>query len=775
MAAAITINGMSGEGGGQILRASLALSMALGIPFRMVNIRGNRHKPGLRAQHLACVKAAQEICGATVQGAELDSQEIIFQPGTVKAGEYHFDIGTGGSVMLLLQAVIPPLLVANAPSTVTVTGGTHVPLAPPFEFLRDCLFPRLEAMGPKLTALLTLIGYMEEGGGSVTVTVEPTRQLHALHLERQDTLRETKAVIYAHGQRDNVERRERQVLVSKKFADLGISNEGITSVFYGPPKMQGGGNAVIVTTHFNAAPPMVFGDCLQKNRIPPKVAEIAARHALDYVRSGCATDYHLADQLLVPLALAGGGSFTVNKITNHMATCLEVISIFMDCRHNAPPVGTRNANVTFTAVPRSGEAELSTVAVETYTEREKPAPWQQWGADLVQEEAVTQMRGACSLPNAVCGALMPDAHKGYGLPIGGVLAVKNAVIPYAVGVDIACRMRLTVLDMPISMFDNDKRNALRQALKKETRFGIGAMFAAEERRDHAVLAEDWGFAAILRRNRTKAWKQLGTSGKGNHFVEFGELQLHDAATLGGKRLEAGSYLALLSHSGSRGTGEAVATYYSNVAMQQRTYLPEVLKHLAWLDLGSDAGEEYWAAMQLMGRYASANHELIHRHILQNLGAEAITHVENHHNFAWKERVDGQEVIVHRKGATPAALGVEGIIPGSMASPAFVVRGKGNDGALNSCSHGAGRLMSRAAAFKKLNPDEVRTILNDNGVELISGQLDEAPTAYKNIHTIMTAQHDLVDIVARFIPRMVKMAPVEGRSAKYKAQSINTWR
>ncbi len=152
----LTINGIMGEGGGQILRSSLALSLALGIPFRMVNIRANRSKPGLRPQHLACVKAAQDICDATVQGAELDSREIVFQPGEVKAGEYHFDIGTGGSVMLLLQAIIPPLLVANAPSVITVTGGTHVPKAPPFEFLCDCLFPRLEAMGPKLTALLKL-------------------------------------------------------------------------------------------------------------------------------------------------------------------------------------------------------------------------------------------------------------------------------------------------------------------------------------------------------------------------------------------------------------------------------------------------------------------------------------------------------------------------------------------------------------------------------------------------------------------------------------------
>ena len=418
---------------------------------------------------------------------------------------------------------------------------------------------------------------------------------------------------------------------------------------------------------------------------------------------------------------------------------------------------------------------MPTVHVETYTKRENPAPWRQWGEDLVEGGAVEQMRGACSLPNAVCGALMPDAHKGYGLPIGGVLAVKNAVIPFAVGVDIACRMRMTVLDMPISMFDNDKRNALRQALRQETRFGIGASFNAENRREHAVMDEDWNFADIVKQNKTKAQRQLGTSGKGNHFVEFGELHLAEGATLGGKYLEAGTYLALLSHSGSRGTGEAVAQYYSNSAMQMRPYLPDTIKHLAWLDLDSDAGQEYWAAMQLMGRYAAANHELIHQHILRNLGAEALTHVENHHNFAWKETVNGEEAIMHRKGATPAALGVEGIIPGSMGSPAFVVRGKGNAEALNSCAHGAGRTMSRAEAFQTLKVDEVLAYLADRGVELMTGQLDEAPMAYKDIHAIMAAQQDLVDVIARFEPRLVKMAHVEGGRKKQKEQSISTWR
>ncbi|MBQ7606412.1 MAG: RNA 3'-phosphate cyclase [Desulfovibrionaceae bacterium] len=767
----LMIDGSAGEGGGQILRTSLALSMALGTPFHLLNIRAGRPKPGLRPQHLACVKAAQEICGAAVQGAELDSREIIFEPGTVKGGNYRFDIGTGGSCMLLLQAILPPLLTADAPSTITVTGGTHVPLAPPFEFLRDCLFPRLEEMGPKLTASIEKIGYMFEGGGSITVTVAPVPQLQPFHLTH-GTFSTAEAVIYAHGEDARNFNREQKMLLSEKFADLGLTEETVRRVDALPA--EGSGNAVIITTtHGNFR--MVFGEYGQKNRLPPKVAEIAARHALEYVRSDCAVDYHLGDQLLVPLSLAGGGSFTVTRLTSHIATCLSVIRYFMDCTDDTQPLGTKNAKVAFTATVRPKGAPVPTGTVETYKEREVSAPWRQWGEDLIESGAREQMRNACSLPNAICGALMPDAHTGYGLPIGGVLAVKDAVIPFAVGVDIACRMRMTVLDLPVSMFENEKRNILRQALRKETRFGIGASFSAEERREHAVMDEDWNFADIVKQNKTKAWKQLGTSGKGNHFVEFGELYIAEDAVLGGKRLTAGTYLALLSHSGSRGTGESVAQYYSNLAMQMRPYLPEGIRHLAWLDLDSDVGQQYWEAMQLMGRYAQANHELIHQHILRNIGAEALTHVENHHNFAWVEEVTGQKAIVHRKGATPAALGVEGIIPGSMGSPAFVVHGKGNAEALNSCAHGAGRLMSRAAAFQTLNVDAVLAYLADKGVELMTGQLDEAPMVYKDIQAIMAAQQDLVDVVARFEPRLVKMAPVEGGKKRQKEQSISTWR
>lgn len=416
--------------------------------------------------------------------------------------------------------------------------------------------------------------------------------------------------------------------------------------------------------------------------------------------------------------------------------------------------------------------ELATALAEFFPEepvfvpRETPAPWEQWGDVHVEEDAIRQMQNACALPNAMRGALMPDAHAGYGLPIGGVLAVKDAVIPYAVGVDIACRMRLSVLDMPVSSLESC-RDTLVAALEKETRFGMGAAFTQEQRREHMVMDEDWSVSPVTLKLKDKAWKQLGTSGGGNHFAEFGELHVEETAHINGRVLEKGVRLALLSHSGSRGTGETVATHYSQRAMDLRSGLPQTIKHLAWLELNSADGEEYWNAMELMGRYASANHELIHRHVLRALGAEATVFVENHHNFAWKEEYNGESVVVHRKGATPAHPGALGVVPGSMGSPGFVVRGKGCENALNSCSHGAGRLMSRAAAFKTLDREAVRAYLAERGVHLISGGLDEAPMAYKDINAVMAAQSDLVDVLARFEPRLVKMAPDNFRQKKKK--------
>ena len=394
-------------------------------------------------------------------------------------------------------------------------------------------------------------------------------------------------------------------------------------------------------------------------------------------------------------------------------------------------------------------------AQESYQPRSDPAPWKQWGSDL-EAGAIQQMRNACELPVTVAGALMPDAHQGYGLPIGGVMATEDAVVPYAVGVDIACRMKLTVLDLPPGALD-ERRDSLRKALENETRFGVGASF--KQRRRHEVMDDDWSISDVTRQHKDKAWSQLGTSGSGNHFAEFGTLTL-DRAELG---LEPGVYLALLSHSGSRGTGAAVAERYSKLAMRLHPELPRELIHLAWLDLDSEAGQKYWQAMTLMGRYAAANHALIHHHVIRALGARAIADVENHHNFAWFETHGGRDVVVHRKGATPAEEGSLGIIPGSMATSGYVVRGKGNPASLNSAAHGAGRRMSRTAAKKQYCWAHVKDFLRQRGVTLISAGLDEVPMAYKDIEVVMAAQRDLVEAVARFDPKLVKMAPAGQRA------------
>ena len=400
---------------------------------------------------------------------------------------------------------------------------------------------------------------------------------------------------------------------------------------------------------------------------------------------------------------------------------------------------------------RKGKKRSSASGGQTrFQARKARAPYQQWGRDI-DPQSIEQMENACSLPIAVAGALMPDAHLGYGLPIGGVLATQDAVIPYAVGVDIACRMKMSVLDLPVSALQ-DQTDRLKKAIAEETRFGVGAAF--KTRRRHAVMDEDWSFAEPVRRHKDKAWSQLGTSGSGNHFVEFGVLTLEDA-DLG---LAAGTYLALLSHSGSRGTGNLVATHYSKLAMHLRPELPRELQHLAWLDLDTQPGQEYWRAMELMGRYAAANHALVHEHVLKHLGVEAILDIENHHNFAWKETHFGRELIVHRKGATPAQTGVVGIIPGSMATPGFVVRGKGTPESLASASHGAGRRMSRKAAKRQYTWTDSRAFLKERGVTLMSAGLDEVPMAYKDILSVMQAQEDLVEPIARFDPKLVKMAP-----------------
>jgi tRNA-splicing ligase RtcB len=380
-----------------------------------------------------------------------------------------------------------------------------------------------------------------------------------------------------------------------------------------------------------------------------------------------------------------------------------------------------------------------------------------WGEGL-EKGALDQMAAAVRLPVAVRGALMPDAHQGYGLPIGGVLATQDSVIPYAVGVDIACRMKLSVFDIPADQLKK-LNDSLVNALNRETKFGTGAGF--RKPLEHDVLDEDWSVTKITQHVFEKAREQLGTSGSGNHFVEFGVLTIADekahGKTLGMGDLPPGSYLALLSHSGSRGAGAQIASHYSKLARDLHPELPPELSYLSWLDLDSEPGQEYWAAMNLMGKYAHANHALIHQKVARAIGAKVIAGVENHHNFAWKEMHDGRELIVHRKGATPAGKDVLGVIPGSMAAPGFVVRGRGSADSLESASHGAGRQMSRTAAKEKFRWSHVKPLLEQAGVQLLSAGIDEVPGAYKDIHAVMSQQADLVDVIARFDPKIVKMA------------------
>lgn len=386
--------------------------------------------------------------------------------------------------------------------------------------------------------------------------------------------------------------------------------------------------------------------------------------------------------------------------------------------------------------------------------RETTPDYAVYGTEHIEEGAHRQMEVAMRLPITAAGALMPDAHQGYGLPIGGVLATRNAIIPYGVGVDIGCRMALSIYDIPESDFVLHKPKYQRELIA-HTRFGAGHGFHGSDKANHDVMDHQaFNLTPMLRHLKDKAWSQLGTSGGGNHFVEFGVIEFAEAdAVLG---VPKGRYVALLTHSGSRGFGATIAGHYTKVA-KAKTMLPAEAANLAWLDLQSQEGQEYWIAMNLAGDYASACHEVIHRKMAHAIGATVLAKVENHHNFAWKEIWNGEEVIVHRKGATPAGKGVMGIIPGSMTAPGFLVRGKGVDASLQSASHGAGRQMSRTFAIKNISKQQMRDVLKEHDVTLIGAGKDEAPMAYKDIHAVMEAQRDLVEVVATFHPKIVRMA------------------
>ncbi|WP_121376206.1 RtcB family protein [Flavobacterium endophyticum] len=397
------------------------------------------------------------------------------------------------------------------------------------------------------------------------------------------------------------------------------------------------------------------------------------------------------------------------------------------------------------------EGLINPVQVRMHQLKTTRVPFTIFGENEIDEQAKFQLYDSLKLPISIVGALMPDAHSGYGLPIGGVLATDNAVIPYGVGVDIGCRMSLSIFDLPAS-FLKGKDHQLQGILKDHTKFGMNETHAIKA--DHEVFyRQEFQDILLLKRLLDKAYKQLGTSGGGNHFVEFGIVKIDNP--LDEWKIGAGEYFAVLSHSGSRGLGANIAKHYTYLATKQCP-LPKNVQHLAWLDLNTHDGKEYWLAMNLAGDYAKACHDDIHRRIAKALGKRVVVTIENHHNFAWKEMVNGKECIVHRKGATPAAEGQLGIIPGSMTAPGYIVRGKGNTESLNSASHGAGRLFSRAKCKSTFTQSEIKKVLQANDVTLIGGNIDEAPMAYKDITKVMANQSELVEVLGTFTPKIVRM-------------------
>jgi tRNA-splicing ligase RtcB len=375
-----------------------------------------------------------------------------------------------------------------------------------------------------------------------------------------------------------------------------------------------------------------------------------------------------------------------------------------------------------------------------------------FGDSMIEPGAIGQIHVAAKLPISVRAALMPDAHQGYGIPIGGVLATDNVVIPWAVGVDISCRMQMTIFDIPAKDASGMK-DRLVNVLSSNTVFGAGQDIDVKV--DSRVL-DDVRFDLPSIRGlhlRDLATRQCGTSGGGNHFVSFGFVSLPEFD---------GERLAVLSHSGSRGVGYKIADVFSKMA-EKECPLPGDARRLAWLRMDSDAGREYWDAMMLAADFAKACHDVIHGRITRAIKAERVGFFENVHNLAWRERlVDGRDVIVHRKGATPAHLGVYGIIPGSMTTPVYVCRGKGNEAYLFSSSHGAGRLMSRKAAKEQFTMAQMRGDLDVAGVTLIGGSLDECSMAYKDVTKVMACQSESVDVIGSFRSFIVRMA---GESAK----------
>lgn len=321
----LTVDGSFGEGGGQIIRSSLALSLITGKPFRAVNVRARREKPGLQPQHLTSVNAAAEVGGARVRGAHVGSREFDFRPGGFEAGgDYRFSVGTAGSTMLVLQTVLPPLLLAGTTSRLTLEGGTHNPHAPPFEFIERAFLPLVNRMGPTVSIALERYGFYPPGGGRIFVRVEPAkaRSLTPVSIDERGAILSERARALVVKLPEAIAERELAVVSQQ----LGWTQDQL-SVASSANALSPGNVLTIEIEGENATE--IFTGVGRRGVPAERVAALAVDEARAFLDAGAAVGEHLADQLIIPLALAGGGSFTTTTPTLHTRTNIEIVKMFL--------------------------------------------------------------------------------------------------------------------------------------------------------------------------------------------------------------------------------------------------------------------------------------------------------------------------------------------------------------------------------------------------------------------------------------------------------------
>ncbi len=328
----VILDGSLGEGGGQILRTALSLSVVTGKPFFIEKIRAGRERPGLLRQHLAAVLAAAEIGDAEVEGAYVGSAQLSFKPTAIRPGTYNFSVGTAGSGTLVLQTILPALMTASGPSHITIQGGTHNQAAPPFDFLVKTFLPLIERMGPKFEARLERYGFYPAGGGRFEVTIHPCSVLNPIHLdERGNTTRPKVQAMVANLSR-KIAQREGDTVAA--LLNCEMDQLQITETKNSP----GPGNVVMIEVESEALVE-VFTAFGRMGVSAEKVGADAAKQVSAYLASDAAVSEHLADQLLLPMSLAKSGSFTTASISSHAKTNMEVIAKFLPVTFESEAVG----------------------------------------------------------------------------------------------------------------------------------------------------------------------------------------------------------------------------------------------------------------------------------------------------------------------------------------------------------------------------------------------------------------------------------------------------